>query len=294
MPDLKAFVGNFLIEGEEISHHGEGWVRDRLTFNCDGFTYVFIQSQKVLRSDGKRGSWEFVPSAVVCCENVNEDDFEKSLEVLNRLCWILTFATMSPVAVYGYEYPNGTGNGKFLDVAKNARFHRPVFADGKQIKKFVSCVYETYKSLEHKRRLNGVIDYINQADNLNQAIEVKLIILLVLMENIKHSFAESKEIPFIDKHFRKRPKPQKGRDVFSFKELLDMMFCDAGMHIDLKPIVDLRNEIIHTGLTGEDYSWQRGHYEVIQDIIREYVLRIIGYNGGYFSYSTGGNKFLEI
>ena len=67
-----------------------------------------------------------------------------------------------------------------------------------------------------------------------------------------------------------------------------MMMKSAGMHKGLKQIVGLRNEIIHSGLSRKPHSQQWKMYERIQDIIREYLIRVLEYDGNFFTYASQG------
>jgi hypothetical protein len=56
----------------------------------------------------------------------------------------------------------------------------------------------------------------------------------------------------------------------------------------LKPVVALRNEIIHSGLSRKSHTRQWRMYERIQDLVREYLFRLLGYHGEFFTYASGG------
>jgi hypothetical protein len=57
----------------------------------------------------------------------------------------------------------------------------------------------------------------------------------------------------------------------------------------LKRIVKLRNEIIHSGLSQRSHPQGWVMYEKIHDLLREYILRLLGFHGTYLVYSSASN-----
>jgi len=64
------------------------------------------------------------------------------------------------------------------------------------------------------------------------------------------------------------------------------MFQEVEMNPTLTPIVELRNDLIHSGLSLKSHNEQTAIYNACQDMIREYILRLLGYTGDYFQFST--------
>lgn len=147
-----------------------------------------------------------------------------------------------------------------------------------------------YLRLERARKLPLVIDYLVRAEQPGQPMEIQLLIAFVVLENLKSTYAKSASIPFKKGFFRKIPRPQRGSDTYSFEELLQLMFRDVGMRKGLKRIIRLRNQIIHSGVSHRTYSWQRAKYEHLQYLIREYLLRLMRYNGEYLTYRGRGDE----
>ena len=54
---------------------------------------------------------------------------------------------------------------------------------------------------------------------------------------------------------------------------------------DVKRIVDTRNEVIHTGLFGNVHNDDT--YEFLETTLREYFLRLVGYQGPFLTYQGG-------
>lgn len=126
----------------------------------------------------------------------------------------------------------------------------------------------------------------------NQPTECRLIFAFVLLENLKESFARSRSIPYVKGFFRVSI-AAKAR-AYKFEELLDLMLKDVGMRRGLKRIVKIRNEIVHSGLYLRPHSKRWAAYERIHDLLREYVLRLLGYHGDYLTYTSASNSSAKL
>lgn len=292
MADLRAYVANYLGGGEEISKYEDTWVRDSLFLICDSFKFQFIQNKEVVTGPLTDFKGSFVASSEILVRNVRQRDVDKVLKIIERICWLLSFASLSRVMCYGHEYPDCSGLGKRVSVVGEARFFRPTIdiRDGKKTIEYIEKCYSQYKLLEKTRKLNVVIDYLVQAERAAQPTELKLIIAFVVLENLKDTYARSANIPYKRGYFRKIPKPQKGDDRYSFEKLLQLMLRQVKMKKGLKRMKNLRNEIIHSGVTRKRHSWQWKKYEMLHDLLREYILRLMGYSGDYLTYSSAARE----
>lgn len=288
MSDIRAYVANFIGKGHEITKYKDDWLRDSLSFNCDGFIFKFIQNRVIITGKLDNIKGQFLESTEVLIKNVKKNDVRKVLSILDRICWLLSFAGLCRVLCYGHEYPDGSGLKKFSSVVGEVNYFRPSIdiCDGNQTIEYIQTCYNAYKQLERIRKLNVVIDYLVQAERPGQPTELKLIICFVVLENLKDTYARSMGIPYKKGYYRKVPKPNKGDDHYSFEELLNLMLRQVRMKKSLKRIRDLRNEIIHSGVTRKPYSWQWKKYEGLHDLLREYILRLMGYSGHYLTYTS--------
>ena len=292
MADLRAFVANFLGAGEGISKYEDNWVRDFLIIECDGFKFLIIQNKDVVTGTLSNLKGSFVASSEILVQDVRKCDVTTVLNIISRICWILSFASLSRVMCYGHEYPDGSGLSKRVSVVGVANYFRPSIdiCDGKRTIEFIEKCYSQYKLLEKPRKLNVVIDYLVQAEVAAQPTELKLIIAFVVLENLKDSYIKSVNIPYKSSYFKKVPNPINGDDRYSFEDLLHLMLRQVKMKKGLKRIKNLRNEIIHSGVTRKRHSWQWAKYEALHDLLREYILRLLGYRGEYLSYSAAGRE----
>jgi len=286
MADLCAYLANCLVAGHTMTRNANSLSRDTIEFNCGRLLLVLKQDAEVVSGDLEKLKGRFCETSKVVVRDVAAEDVPTVLKVVDRLCWLLSFAGLSRVLCYRYEYPDGSGLGTHHTVFGVADYFRPTFdiRDGQVVKSFVEQTYPNFVRLEQSRKLNVVIDYFLQAERQNQPTECRLIFTLVLLENLKYTYAHAKPISFVDGHFIK---PNGER--YSFKELLKMMFREVDMRPDLSSAVSLRNEIIHSGLSQEPHHQQWAMYEKIHDLLREYILRLLDFHGTYLVYSSDSN-----
>jgi hypothetical protein len=289
MATLIAYVANCLIAGDEITHHLDGsWIRDVVSFKCNKWEFKFRQHPNVVQSDIEPLKGEFCETSTVEVEGVNPNQVDKALETLEGICWLLSFACQSKVLCYGHEFE---ATKHFKSVSGSTNYFRPPIEikDGAAVKSFIENTYPVFHKLNKRRKLSVIFDYLVQADKLNQPSEIRLLLLFVTLESLKDTYAREVGIPY-NKGFYRKPAKKLGKqgESYKFEELLKMMLQSAGMNKGLKQVVELRNEIIHSGLSRKPHSRQWKMYERIQDIIREYLIRILNYNGEFFTYASQG------
>jgi hypothetical protein len=294
MADLRAYVANCLVGGEFITNYDNLFLRDTLKFQCGGRIFTLKQNRAVVENNWSELKGQFCETTEITVSGVKKDELENCLEAIDRICWLLSFAGLSKVMRYAYEYPDGTAKGMRQTVFGTTEFFRPTLdlRDGRLITEFIQQTYTNYVANEKQRRLNVVIDYLLQAERPNQPTECRLIFAFVLLENLKESFARSRSIPYAKGFFRVSS-AAKAR-AYRFEELLDLMLKDVGMRRGLKRIVKIRNEIVHSGLYLRPHSKRWAAYERIHDLLREYVLRLLGYHGDYLTYASASNSSAKL
>ena len=286
--ELRASVANCLMGGDGITRKGDSWIRDLVEFDCGGYRFKFRQKPEVINRSFDQYRGTFFETTEVTVADVAEDKAQEVKTVIERICWLLSFAGTCQVIPFEYEYPNGSGLTHTMSVLGVAQYFRPVFemSNGAQIKSFVEQTYNKYACLEKSRRLNVIIHYLNQAEVTAQPMEIKLILVFVALESLKHTFAQSQGFRFVDGYFRNTKwKPKDRGNTYYFLTLVRMMLKDVGMAYDLNAAINLRNELIHSGLSGETYIAKNELYADVHDLIREYLLRLLGYRGRYSPYA---------
>ena len=274
MSNLRAYVMNSKVQGESFSEEVDGKVvRDTSVFTCEGQRFVLQTKPEQL--------------AEILVENVGPQQVTATMEAIERICWLLAFATQSQVACYGHNYPDGTSHKVHNSIHRPGQNADPVIepADGVAMRKFVDETYPQYKALESARSLKVVIDYMLQAARPGLPMECKLVFLSVLLENLKHTYGNQLQYQvkggkFVDPVTKAR---------LGFQDMMNLMFSAVGMAPGLQPLVDLRNEVLHTGVASLTHAQQKLQYDAATDLIREYLLRLLGFKGNFIVSPTGGS-----
>jgi hypothetical protein len=286
--EFRAFVANCLMGGSDLSDTPEGSIRDLVVFECAGRKFQFRQKLEVIAGNLASLIGNSVETTEVIVSGVCEPDLEAVKLAVERICWLLSFAGTCRVIPFGYEYPNGSGLQNWIPFSGVAERFRPVFKihDGNQVKKFVERVYDKYVALEGSRNLKVVFDYLAQAEAPGQLLEIKVVLSFVALENLKYTFAEEENIPFEKGQFRKSGKVgKKLGEPWHFKDLVEKMLIKVSMTTyDLTAAYALRNDLVHSGLSRETHDCQRVLYEGVHDLVREYLLRLLNYQGHYCPY----------
>lgn len=274
MSNLRAYVMNSKVQGESFSEEVDGKVvRDTSVFTCEGQRFV-LQTKPEQRAE-------------ILVENVGPQQVTATMEAIERICWLLAFATQSQVACYGHNYPDCTPHKLLNSIHRPGQEADHVInpAVGAAIRKFVDQTYPQFKALESARSLKVVIDYMLQAARPGLPMECKLVFLSVLLENLKHTYGTHLQYAikggkFVDPVTKAR---------LGFQDMMNLMFSAVGMAPGLQPLVDLRNEVLHTGVASMTHAQQKLQYDAATDLIREYLLRLLGFKGNFDVSPTGGS-----
>ena len=166
--------------------------------------------------------------------------------------------------------------------------------DGTAVREFLERTWGGFRRESRRRKLTAVIEYLVTAERRDQPIEVQLLLVFVCMENLKATFARSSGIPETKRGFHRvssgraatMTRQQLERSPkYGFEALLRQMLKDVGMTRGLKRLISLRNQIIHQGLSTWPAKSRFKAYETCHDILREYLLRLLGFKGSYLVYS---------
>jgi len=134
--------------------------------------------------------------------------------------------------------------------------------------------------------LPALIDALVSAETGNHPVEISLVTAYVSLEMLKDSWARSKGIPFHDGWFW-RPNPRgKGEVRYGFEAMLRDMFAEVGMKPRLKLLARYRSALIHSGGLRLSHRTKDRAYATVQQLAREYVLRLLGYRGPYVVFGS--------
>lgn len=293
MPELVIHVGNCLIGGNEYTQHPDGQVLDVVRFNVGGQSMVLRQQKDFIRNRGTRSfKGQFMPVTTFHCEIATDDEIPARLELANQICEMLSFVTESRVVTYGHDFPAGVVLNRHAAMGTVETF-RPPFStyNGGLFKNYVEMCYPAFVQNRGPRGLNVVFDYLYHAGKTGLAIEVHLASLFILLENLKHTYALQAGYPFIGGYFRNHGATPAAKGAKkSFKDLLNAMFGAVGMNPNMDRIISLRNDLIHSGLMSLNDAGKFQLLEEINDIVREYILRLLNFHGTFYCYTLGQSR----
>lgn len=288
-----AHVANCLLIGEEaIDLGGDAWFRGRIRLTLDGRSVDVRQQQWVVHGTSwsdVRGEWRYTTDVVV--DDVTEAERDGVFQLCERLAELLGFATASEVPVFGWEHAVGSPVAYKRSTIAAINYFIPVVdtREGEVVRLFIERTWAGFGRERDRRKLPAVFHYLALADRDGTPLELKLAILFIVLEQLKHSFAVSNGYVFIRPRFHvpgtTMPTRGSGR---GFEALLGEMFRAVGMNPALATVVDLRNEILHSGLSARPFlELARIEGDTLM-LIREYLLRLLGYSGDFFTGQQGG------
>ncbi|PTQ05439.1 hypothetical protein CWO33_23445 [Vibrio splendidus] len=279
--NLICYLSNFLALGIDTTDTDTGgWVRNKICLSVSGLTIELHQEPELINAKKSELKGEFVESTKLVVKDIKEEDIDYVTGVVHKISNLLSFAVCSEVSFYAWNI-EGTNRSRVWSVRGAYNYFRPPFCcvDTSGIQRLVECSFETYSELYEERALNVVVDLLNTPEVKNLQLELKLATLFVLLENLKSTYAKSKGYKYKN-GFYFSPSNKK----YVFITLLQEMFESVNMEVDLKEIKNLRNEIIHSGLSHLSHHEQLSIYGTCRDMVTEYFLRLIGYKDGFDTY----------
>lgn len=289
-----AQIANYITSGDRTTElENGGWIKNIIDFDLGKYKGSLIISPDAL--DKKRERSNDIKGFLIESGDLVIEGIETAKEgeqVVTDICNLLALATMSKVIWYAYSF---NGSGKKISVSGFYNHFRPLLACGSpgQTQNFLELCWEPYQKFRETRKLYAVIEYLLQCDKPSQPMEIKMLFISIVLESLKSTHAHEQGYEFDGKGFFKK-KPEGKKQYMSFQKLLEEMLAEKGMQADLADIIKLRNEVFHNGLSEKGYEHMRKTYDKAQDIVREYLLRLLDYNGPYYIYSKACRKMLSI
>lgn len=284
MPTFKIDIYNLIAMGGRLRRDGDQeWSESDLRIAGYHFKFHFRGPYREINKKEHEGRCVCATEAIV-----DADDPHALQLVVDDICWLLSLGHSSAVAA-----PACWGDNSKFPVwlrTTNADYHnfRPTISplEGDALMRLVEKTWAKYQELKESRTLRAAIDYCVKSQSLGNTRELGLIIVFVLLEHLKHSFAVSKGFERAGVLWKD---PRSGT-TYNFKNLLELMFREVGMSLQdgaLDDIVKLRNEIIHSGLSAWSDAEQRATFDLCENLCREYLLRLLGFKGDYQPYEGG-------
>ena len=293
MPDYRALLANCLIKGEVFSDVGTQRIRDRINVQVNNHNIEIIEHPDIITGGFAAFKGQAFHTTDLYVRNITATQFPDVEIVCGEVAELLSFATSSPVIKFGYDFGK---DGFRTGVMGQTEYFRPAIDTirGDLIRSFIEKTWSKYHIIKTTRRMNLSFNYYVLSQQSGQPMELLMVVTFVLLENLKHHYAIDKGYPYIRGYFRQmgatasRPGPS-----LHFEDLLREMFNEVRMNPDLLSIISLRNDLIHSGLSARPHPEQTAIYDACQDIIREFVLRLLGYTGDYSPFSLP-NSVLRI
>ena len=281
--EYRAYIANCLLNGELPSAVGQEQTFNVIKLNLDNLDIRLVQKPKFIVQPWDQFNGRTFYTTDLVISELEPSDFERARRLSREVAILLSLATASEVWDFGYHYPAIQPDKEIHSFVGCTWYGQPIIDTrfGKIVRTFLEQTWSTFRALREKRQLDIAFDYVVKAQLVRQPIELGLVITFVLLENLKTTFALQHDVPFIKGKFRK---PNNHKQEYPFHDLLKAMLSSVGMSPDLSPVVKLRNTLIHSGITQLEIEARVAIYTFAQDIVREYLLRLIGYKEEYHPY----------
>jgi len=282
---LIAQVANYYGLGNRTTVNADGsWLLNVIACKLGRYSVKIIQNKHGMMQNRQLG--QFIHTTSIEVEGAKGNI--EGENVVMDICALLSLASMSQVVAF--EFATDSGGWRRISVRGVSMMFRPLLDtnNGDSVVSFLQQIWPRYRKLKRPRKLYAVIDMLTFTDAPSRPLELKLAQIFIILENLKGTYAHVHHIPFF-KGFRKISSPPKAslkkEPTIPFETLLKDMLHEVGMKRGIKRLIELRNEIIHFGLSRKPFRVLTGYYNNGQDIVREYLLRLLGYEGNFLIYS---------
>lgn len=304
MEKLEVSLVNLFMIGETFS---TSKFRDTTIIQCDGFIFEFKQHDINLKQNDCLN--KTIITTTITIQNIIDAQVSQVLEIIDDLCWLLSFAQQSPVRRYRYRISAGEYGTSCSGIVINPL--RSIIDDcGKIIREFLEQTFPTFKKIKEIRQLTVVFGYLCEANRSSLALEITLISHYIAIENLKNTFALEQGYKYKDgKYSHPLYPPQdyhcKNKEEYCFDEMTAQyihklygkcgstemtkkMFISAKFKRDeISPFLKKRNKMIHEGILlpfgDENYMGQAiEDRRDVSDLLRKYLLTLLNYKGAYY------------
>lgn len=296
MPVFQAKVVNLVGWGEQTSK------RNKIHLTLGQYKVVITQLRAGMPKTRASVRGRMIDSSRISIKGVTT--YDEGVQAVTDLCWLWSFAIECRVLPYWYKF------GRTIEghsVSGRCNGWRPPFGNGVgSASEFVTQAWSRYRAIGGARGVDGLIDMIGFAVLPESTIESQATASVQCLESIKSYFAicEGKRFGIKEENNGSFTKPNGKPATFEF--LLKLTLNDVGMTLPppFGRIKRLRNAIVHRGYIRETDSVTRYIFgalppgamhtamfetvEAAQDILREFVLRLLGYKGDFWLYSQSG------
>ena len=284
---LKAKINNFISIGELIPDGKGGKYGGLIKTEIRGHPIeIRVDREFVVGCQDSDHLGKDIPTALLLAPSADKSDRERWELDMTMLCEMLSFSTNCRINVTAIQWDDDPVTR--LQTGGNINGFNHPFINGFSISNFVTRCFSSYATLRDSRQLNVVVDYLYHASMPGAAIELQLAAAFILMENLKHTWATNHGYPKFGNNYHQigSVATNKGPRL-TFKNLLDDMFSAVGAGPTPQDFIDLRNELIHSGLLNLSVTDKTDLRKRIITNQRDYLLRLLGYTGKFYGFGTG-------
>jgi hypothetical protein len=148
-----------------------------------------VQRPEIVGMRARDYRHQAVNTTTVVVADVEVGEREQIKELLTSLSYLLSFATNSEVAFYGYSHEEEPRVNMRNAVVVQTGFTRPAFdlASGRTIQEYLERSWEGFRRLEECRQLRVAIDLYVIAETRSLPEELKTATMFILLENSRKS-----------------------------------------------------------------------------------------------------------
>jgi len=305
MPDFQSSLANFISCGAEVEGNADGsWTRSLIRVPYLGHEIIIRQQRNIVNSRASDFRGKSVHSSTVKISNVHS--FEQGADIARDLAALLSLTNQSHVIAYAFDF-EGHGKTGVSGPGFVGGWRTCFGPESNRLADFLEQVLPQFARLREPRALRELIQLIVRCDYPDTPIEVKAAQIMICLENIKtfwalHVGQKNGIIEKTNGAFARRSNPT---GYLNFETLLLMALDDIGMSRPsrLTKIIKFRNALLHRGIirpqdaivksilgkapSRRDLSLEiLDIYKDAQDILYEYLFRLLGFRGQFHNYSV--------
>lgn len=284
--DVICYLSNLPLSPITVTDNPDGsCIKNSIPLSAFGYNMMITQDMGVFRPNKNELRGQCVQTSQIFIKNLTStDDLELNITMLTEM---LSLATNSQVGFIGWKSIDGVSNSgcrsRIRHISGCYSAFKPPFCLVRSLQavNFIESCWQKYSELRISRKLNVAIDLFTIPDAKQLPLELKLATTFILLENLKASYADG-----VYQFKRGRYRNSDGK-ALDYAPLVKEMFEQVGMP-ETDTWVNLRNELIHSGLCTLGPEDIHKQYSLCRDAITEYLLRLLGYQGEFFLYSDRG------
>ena len=260
MSTLKAYLTNCILDSLKINLHLDGKSMEIVQYK---------ESNKFLTNIRNETSY-------IIIHDVDKSEIDVIKNLVEKLVHLLKFMTHKEVTFYAYAYPENKMQKLWATIGTSNWSRSLIPLHKKSVEDFIHQVWNKFNDEYAGRKLDYIFEYLVQTTK-SAIYEHKIVLCFLILESLKYTYALEQQIPYKNGRFRTN-----NNKPYSFSKLLNKMFNDKAMIIPNKDLTNFRNELIHSGILFKSDAQKFQMLNNCIKIIREYLIKLIGYTGFYY------------